>query len=85
MTSVASVRVNWKARDVSGDTTATRTHANTMACVQTAILVQSVLATDMMVRVCDKRCEICRVICCIIFRLEGIFNLFVIGNFRFVL
>ena len=85
MTSVASVRVNWKARDVSGGTTATRTHANTTVCVQTAILVQSVLVTDMMVRVCDKRCEICRVICYIIFRFEGIFNSFVIGNFRFIL
>ena len=50
MTSVASVRVNGKARDASGGTTATRTHVNTMVFVQTEILVPSVLATDMMVR-----------------------------------
>ena len=50
MTSVASARVNWKARDVSGVTTVTRTHVNTTVSVQMGILVQSVLATDMMVR-----------------------------------
>ena len=50
MTSVASARVNWKARDVRGVTTATRTHVNTTVCVQMGTLVQSVLATDMMVR-----------------------------------